>query len=50
MISLAQGAIEISRAELAGGENVDFIGLARRILDARQGEIGQLNQMLNDTS
>jgi uncharacterized protein (DUF305 family) len=50
MISLDQGAIEISRAELARGENVDFIGLARRILNARQGEISQLNQMLNDTS
>jgi uncharacterized protein (DUF305 family) len=50
MISLAQGAIEISRPELAGGENVDFIVLARRILDARKGEISQLNQMLNDTS
>jgi uncharacterized protein (DUF305 family) len=50
MISLDQGAIEISRTELAGGENVDFIGLARRIPDARQGEIGQLNHMLNDTS
>ena len=48
MISLDQGAIEISHAELAGGQNVDFIGLARRILDKRQGEIGQLNQMLND--
>jgi uncharacterized protein (DUF305 family) len=49
MIILDQGAVEISRAELAGGENVDFIGLARRILDVRQGEIGRLNQMLNDT-
>jgi uncharacterized protein (DUF305 family) len=50
MISLNKGAIEVSRAELASGENVDFIVLARRILDARQGEISQLNQMLNDTS
>jgi len=50
MISLNKGAIEISRAELASGENVDFIVLARRILDARQAEISQLNQMLNDTS
>jgi uncharacterized protein (DUF305 family) len=50
MISLDQGAIEISRAELAGGQNVDFIGLSRRILDARQGEIGLLNQMLKGTS
>lgn len=50
MISLDHGVIEISRAELAGGKNVDFIGLARRILDARQGEIGQLNQMLKATS
>jgi uncharacterized protein (DUF305 family) len=49
MISLDQGAIEISRAEIAGGQNVDFIGLARRILDMRQSEAGVLNQMLNDT-
>jgi uncharacterized protein (DUF305 family) len=50
MISLDKGAIEISRAELASGENVDFIVLARRIPAARQAEISQLNQMLNDTS
>jgi uncharacterized protein (DUF305 family) len=50
MISLDQGAIEISRAELAGGQNVDFIAVARRILDVRQGETGLLKQMLNGTS
>jgi len=49
MISLDQGAIEISRAEIAGGQNVDFIGLASRILDMRQSDTVALNQMLNNT-
>jgi len=49
MIGLDQKAIEISRTEIAGGQNVDFIGLARQILDARQAETRLLNQMLNDT-
>jgi uncharacterized protein (DUF305 family) len=49
MIGLDQRAIEISRTEIAGGQNVDFISLARQILDARQAEVRLLNQMLNDT-
>jgi uncharacterized protein (DUF305 family) len=49
MIDLDQKAIEISGTEIAGGQNVDFIGLARQILDARQAETRLLNQMLNDT-
>jgi uncharacterized protein (DUF305 family) len=49
MISLDQGEVAITRGELAGGQNVDFIGLARRILDARQAETALLNQMLNET-
>lgn len=48
MISLDQGEIELANAELANGKNVDAVGLARRIIDARQGEIGQMKQMRDD--
>ena len=46
MISHHQGAIEMAKAEIANGEHVDAIGLARRIVDTQQAEIGQMKQML----
>jgi uncharacterized protein (DUF305 family) len=46
MIGHHQGAIEMAKAEIANGENVDAKALAQKIIDAQQAEIGQMNQML----
>ncbi len=46
MIGHHQGAIEMAKAEIANGENVDAIGLAKTIADAQQVEIDQMNQLL----
>jgi uncharacterized protein (DUF305 family) len=46
MISHHQGAIEMAKAEIANGENVDAKGLAQTISDTQQAEIGQMKQML----
>jgi len=46
MISHHQGAIEMAKAEIANGENVDAIGLAKNIVTAQEVEIGQMKQML----
>lgn len=46
MIAHHQGAIEMARAELANGENVDAKRLAQTIVDTQQAEIDQMNQML----
>jgi uncharacterized protein (DUF305 family) len=46
MISHHQGAIEMARAEITNGENVDAKGLAQTISDTQQAEIGQMKQML----
>ena len=36
----------MAKAEIANGENVDAIGLAKTIADAQQVEIDQMNQLL----
>jgi uncharacterized protein (DUF305 family) len=46
MISHHQGAIEMAKAEIANGENVDAKGLAQTIIDTQQAEVGQMKQML----
>ena len=46
MISHHQGAIEMAKAEIANGENVDAKRMAQTIIDTQQAEIGQMNQML----
>lgn len=46
MISHHQGAIEMARAELANGANVDAKRLAQTMVDTQQAEIDQMNQML----
>ncbi|KUH82321.1 MULTISPECIES: DUF305 domain-containing protein [unclassified Mycobacterium] len=46
MISHHQGAIEMARAELANGENVDAKRLAQTMVDTQQAEIDQMNRML----
>ena len=46
MISHHQGAVEMARAEIANGDNVDAKRLAQTIIDTQQAEIAQMNQML----
>ncbi len=46
MISHHQGAIEMAKAELANGQNVDAKRMAQSIVDTQQAEITQMNQML----
>jgi uncharacterized protein (DUF305 family) len=46
MIDLDQGAVEIANAEIANGKNVDAVGLARQIVDARRADIGHMRQIL----
>lgn len=45
MTRFAQGAIEMADAEIANGQNVDTIGLARQIVRAEHDQIGDINQM-----
>jgi uncharacterized protein (DUF305 family) len=45
MISHHQGAIEMAKAEIAKGENVDAKRLAQTIIDTQQAELGQMKQM-----
>jgi uncharacterized protein (DUF305 family) len=46
MISHHQGAIEMAKAEIANGDNVDAKNLAGRIVATQEAEIGQMKQML----
>jgi uncharacterized protein (DUF305 family) len=46
MISHHQGAIEMAKAEIANGDNVDAKSLANNIVTAQEAEIGQMKQML----
>jgi uncharacterized protein (DUF305 family) len=46
MISHHQGAIEMAKAEIASGDNVDAKALAKNIVDTQEAEIGQMKQML----
>jgi uncharacterized protein (DUF305 family) len=46
MISHHQGAIEMAKAEIANGDNVDAKALAKNIVTAQEAEIGQMKQML----
>jgi uncharacterized protein (DUF305 family) len=46
MISHHQGAIEMAKAELANGDNVDAKSLAKNIVTTQEAEIGQMKQML----
>ena len=46
MISHHQGAIEMAKAELANGDNVDAKSLATNIVTTQEAEIGQMKQML----
>jgi uncharacterized protein (DUF305 family) len=46
MISHHQGAIEMAKAEIANGDNVDAKTLAKNIVATQEAEIGQMKQML----
>lgn len=46
MIGHHQGAIEMAKAEVANGQNVDVKRMAQSIIDSQQAEITQMNQML----
>lgn len=46
MIGHHQGAIEMAKAEIANGKNVDAIGLANQIASSQQAEIDQMRQLL----
>jgi uncharacterized protein (DUF305 family) len=46
MIAHHQGAIEMAKAEIANGDNVDAIGMAKNIVATQEAEIGQMKQML----
>jgi uncharacterized protein (DUF305 family) len=50
MIGHHQGAIEMAKAELANGTNVDAKRLAQTIIDTQQAEIGEMNEMLKGGS
>ena len=41
-----QGAIEMAKAEIANGDNVDAKALATNIVATQENEIGQMKQML----
>jgi uncharacterized protein (DUF305 family) len=46
MISHHHGAIEMAKAEIANGDNVDAKALANNIVTTQEAEIGQMKQML----
>jgi uncharacterized protein (DUF305 family) len=46
MITHHQGAIEMAKAEVANGDNVDAKALANNIVTAQEADIGQMKQML----
>jgi uncharacterized protein (DUF305 family) len=46
MIRHHQGAIEMAKAEIANGDNVDAKTLAKNIVTTQEAEIGQMKQML----
>jgi uncharacterized protein (DUF305 family) len=46
MISHHQGAIEMAKAEIANGDNVDAKDLAKNIVTTQEAEIGKMKQMV----
>jgi len=46
MLSHHQGAVEMAKAEIANGDNVDAKTLANNIVTTQEAEIGQMKQML----
>lgn len=48
MIAHHRGAVDMSRAELADGENPEMRGLAQEIIDSQQAEITEMEQQLKE--
>lgn len=46
MISHHEGAVEMAKAEIANGANVDAKNMAQTMIDSQQAEITQMRQML----
>jgi uncharacterized protein (DUF305 family) len=46
MIGHHQGAIEMAKTEVAKGQSVDMIAMAKTMVTAQQAEINQMKQML----
>ena len=46
MIGHHQGAIDMAKAEIANGQSVDMIAMAKTMITAQQAEINQMKQML----
>ena len=46
MIGHHQGAIEMAKAEIANGANVDAVGMAKSIVSTQQAEIGQMKRYI----
>jgi uncharacterized protein (DUF305 family) len=46
MISHHQGAVEMAKAEVANGNNVDAVAMARTMVAMQEAEIGQMKKML----
>ena len=50
MISHHQGAVEMAKAEIANGENVDAIAMANTMVATQEAEIAQMKQMLEGSN
>ena len=50
MIEHHKGAIEMAEAEVEDGEFPDAVAMARDIIDAQQGEIAEMEGLLEDTT
>ena len=48
MISHHQGAVEMAKAEVADGKNVDAIAMAEMMITTQEAEIAQMQQMLEE--
>ncbi len=46
MVSHHEGAIEMAKAEIATGENVDALAMGRTMVSTQQAEVEQMNTML----
>ncbi|GAC1401148.1 MAG: DUF305 domain-containing protein [Mycobacterium sp.] len=46
MVNQHEGAVEIAKAEIANGDNVDAKAMAKNIVATQEAEIGQMKQLL----
>lgn len=50
MIGHHEGAVEMAKAEITSGRNVDAIAMAKTMVATQEAEIGQMNQMLEGSN